>query len=71
MSSPSPNSAARCASRATEGVTFVVDPGADAARRQFWPSPDGRRFLVNSRVEETTPRLLTVVLNWKEAVKGN
>jgi hypothetical protein len=47
---------------------FGVDT-VNAGRRAFWPGADGR-FLIGTRVEDPTPRLLTVVLNWKAALKG-
>ena len=36
----------------------------DRARTQYFPSPDGSRFLFNARVEDRTPVGLTVVVNW-------
>ncbi len=36
---------------------------------QYWPSPDGKRFLVNRAVEGAVPRTLSVVLNWQELVQ--
>jgi hypothetical protein len=38
-------------------------------RQQYQPSPDGTRFLVNSRIEDTTPQVLTVLLNWRAEAK--
>jgi dipeptidyl aminopeptidase/acylaminoacyl peptidase len=48
---------------------FQVSPTGDYARRQYQPSADGTRFLVNARVDDTTPQVLNVLLNWKAQVK--
>jgi hypothetical protein len=42
--------------------------GSDA-RQQYQAGADGTPFLINSRLEDTAPRVLTVVLNWQEAVR--
>jgi dipeptidyl aminopeptidase/acylaminoacyl peptidase len=42
---------------------------ADYSRQQYQPSPDGTQFLVNSRIEDTTPQVLNVLLNWTAQVK--
>jgi Tol biopolymer transport system component len=48
---------------------FHVSTSGDFMRRQYQPSADGTRFLVNSQVEGTTPLVLTVLLNWRAQVK--
>jgi hypothetical protein len=42
--------------------TPVPNGGID--RVQYWPSPDGQRFLFNARLEEAVPRTINVVLAW-------
>jgi hypothetical protein len=37
----------------------------DTDRQQYQASADGTRFIVNAAVENTNPRALTVLLNWK------
>ena len=32
-------------------------------------APDGRRFLINSAMEETASAPITVVLNWREGLR--
>ena len=61
----------------TSGLTFSTPrvlfegPGVnpDTGRTQFEPSPDGSRFLFNARVEDPTPRGLTVITNWPALLK--
>jgi dipeptidyl aminopeptidase/acylaminoacyl peptidase len=48
---------------------FQVSPAGVYSRRQYQPSADGTRFLVNARVDDTTPLVLNVLLNWKAQVK--
>jgi dipeptidyl aminopeptidase/acylaminoacyl peptidase len=48
---------------------FQVNTGVSYTRQQYQPSPDGTRFLVNSRIEDTTPQALNVLFNWKAQVK--
>jgi hypothetical protein len=48
---------------------FQVNTPGDYTAQQYQPSPDGTRFLVNSRIEDTTPQVLNVVLNWRAQVK--
>ena len=48
---------------------FQVSTAGEYSRQQYQPSPDGARFLVNYRIEDTTPQVLTVLLNWKALVK--
>jgi hypothetical protein len=48
---------------------FRLNPSGDYSRRQYQASADGTRFLVNSRIDDTTPQVLTVLLNWKAQVK--
>ena len=47
----------------------VKTAGADYSRQQYQPSADGTQFLFNSQVEDTTPLVLNVLLNWKAQVK--
>jgi eukaryotic-like serine/threonine-protein kinase len=59
------------------GMTFsppralFEGPGVhpDTERTQFEPSPDGSRFLFNARIDDPTPRGLTVILNWPALLK--
>jgi Tol biopolymer transport system component len=48
---------------------FQVNTADDSQPQQYHPSPDGTRFLVNSRIEDTTPQVLNVLLNWKSQAK--
>jgi Tol biopolymer transport system component len=48
---------------------FQVNTLLDYSRQEYHPSPDGTRFLVNSRIEDTTPQVLNVLLNWKAQIK--
>jgi Tol biopolymer transport system component len=48
---------------------FQVSTAGEYSRQQYQPSPDGARFLVNYRIEDTTPQVLTVLLNWGSQVK--
>ncbi|HMO63760.1 MAG TPA: hypothetical protein PKE47_00780 [Verrucomicrobiota bacterium] len=43
---------------------FTVRTGGDLGRRQFAAGADGRRFLLNARVEESGPPSLHVLFNW-------
>ena len=45
--------------------TLTVNTGGDNVRQQYQASGDGERFLINAVVEDTTPRRMTVILNWK------
>ncbi|MGH7967660.1 MAG: hypothetical protein ACREIC_02920, partial [Limisphaerales bacterium] len=44
---------------------FPANAGGGAPRRQFHPSTDGQRFLVNTQVETATAPRLKIVLNWR------
>ncbi|MBI4625524.1 MAG: hypothetical protein HY736_20165 [Verrucomicrobia bacterium] len=46
-----------------------MNTGSDFGRQQYQASGDGERFLINAVVEDSTPRLVTVILNWKAQVK--
>jgi dipeptidyl aminopeptidase/acylaminoacyl peptidase len=48
---------------------FQVNTPLGYTRPQYQPSPDGTRFLVNARIDDTTPQVLNVLLNWKAQVK--
>jgi Tol biopolymer transport system component len=48
---------------------FQLNTPSDYTTQQYQPSPDGSRFLVSSKVDDTTPQVLTVVLNWKAQVQ--
>ena len=48
---------------------FQMSTPGDYTAQQYQPSPDGTRFLVNSRIEGTTPQVLNVLLNWRAQVK--
>ena len=45
-------------------------PNGGDSRPQYWPSPDGQRFLFNASIESAQPRTITVILNWPELLKG-
>jgi serine/threonine protein kinase len=47
---------------------FAVKVGHEMFRRQYQPSPDGQRFIVNSRTDDPGPPSLTVLLNWPARV---
>jgi eukaryotic-like serine/threonine-protein kinase len=47
---------------------FHVGTLGSMARRGYWPSPDGQRFLVLTESSDTVPQI-TVVMNWTEALK--
>ena len=38
-------------------------------RRDYDPTPDGQRFLIVKRGEESLPTQINVVLNWPEELK--
>lgn len=39
-------------------------PNGPVVRVQYWPAPDGQRFLYIARQEAAMPRTINVVLNW-------
>jgi hypothetical protein len=41
-----------------------VRAGVTGNRSNYVPSRDGRRFLVNTQMGDSTPTPLTLVLNW-------
>jgi serine/threonine protein kinase len=47
---------------------FPVKVGHEMFRRQYQPSPDGQRFIVNARSDDPGPPSLTVLLNWPARV---
>ena len=63
--------------RTPAGITFSTPqalfegPGVnpDTFRTQFEPSRDGSKFLFNARVDDPTPRGLTVIVNWPALLK--
>src|SRR5258708_28369707 len=46
-----------------------VPEGVTPYRTNYVPSRDGQRFLVNTQNAETGPPSITVVLNWRAALK--
>jgi hypothetical protein len=48
---------------------FQVNTADDYQPQQYHPSADGTRFLVNSRIDDTTPQVLNVLFNWKAQVR--
>lgn len=44
-----------------------VFPGVTSTRTSYVPSPDGRRFLINTKMGDPPPNPITVILNWTEA----
>jgi len=44
---------------------FSINLAGDFARRQYYASENGERFLMNAPVEDATVPTLKVVLNWK------
>ena len=44
-------------------------PVAGVLRNMYVASPDGQRFLINTRIESTSALPVTVVLNWLAGVK--
>jgi hypothetical protein len=46
-----------------------VPPFTPAYQNSYVPSQDGRRFLVNTLVQDATPSPITVVLNWTAGLK--
>ena len=46
-----------------------VPPFTPAYQNSYVPSQDGRRFLVNTLVQDATPSAITVVLNWTAGLK--
>ncbi len=54
-----------------EGLS-ALPPGGEAQpvdRRDYDPTPDGQRFLMVKRGEESVPNQINVVLNWAEELK--
>lgn len=47
---------------------FHIGTRWSIARRGYWPSADGQRFLVLTGSSDTTPQI-TVVINWTEGLK--
>ncbi len=45
-------------------------PNSTIERVQFWPSPDGQRFLYIASQDEAMPRTINVVLDWPALVNG-
>jgi Tol biopolymer transport system component len=45
-----------------------VFPGVASTRTSYVPSPDGRRFLINTKVGDPPLNAITVVLNWTAAI---
>jgi len=43
--------------------------GLTDTRTHYFPSPDGRRFLVNTLVQAGVSSPMTVVVNWMAALK--
>jgi hypothetical protein len=43
--------------------------GAVATLFRYSPSPDGKRFLIDSQLEESSTVPITVVLNWTAGLK--
>jgi hypothetical protein len=50
-----------------ERPLFVVQPPPQVRldASVYAVSPDGRQFLVNTLVEDPTPAVITLVLNWR------
>jgi serine/threonine protein kinase len=48
---------------------FPINESYIGYRTHYHASADGSKFLVNSRVEDTEPRVLHVLLNWQAALK--
>jgi eukaryotic-like serine/threonine-protein kinase len=46
-----------------------VPAGVNSNRTHYVPSRDGRRFLVNTQVDDPSPNPITVVLNWTSGLK--
>lgn len=42
-----------------------VPEGVTSRRTPYVPSPDGRRFLINTQTEDALPNPITIVLNWQ------
>jgi Tol biopolymer transport system component len=45
-------------------------PNSTTERVQFWPSPDGQRFLYIASQDEAMPRTINVVLDWPALVNA-
>jgi dipeptidyl aminopeptidase/acylaminoacyl peptidase len=45
-----------------------VFPGVTSTRTSYVPSPDGRRFLINTKMGDPPLNPITVVLNWTAGV---
>ena len=54
-----------------EGLSRLPPGGVDAPvnQRDYDPTPDGQRFLMVKRGEESLPNQINVVLNWSEELK--
>ena len=51
-------------------ANFLNGPQVSAGfRAQYEPSADGQRFLINVPIEGSVTVPMTVVLNWREALK--
>ena len=48
---------------------FKIEARAGGQRYPDHVSPDGQRFLVNTSVEQPEPPPITVVVNWKAALR--
>ena len=46
-----------------------IPPGVSPYRRNYVPTSDGQRFLINTLLEETAATPITVVLNWPAALE--
>jgi hypothetical protein len=46
-----------------------VPAGVSPLRSHFVLSRDGRRFLINTKIGDPTPTLITIVLNWTAGLK--
>ena len=54
-----------------EGLSRLPPGGVDQPvdQRDYDPTPDGQRFLMVKRGEESLPTQINVVLNWAEELK--
>jgi hypothetical protein len=49
----------------------VRTPAPNPFKRNYQPSADGQRFLVNTVLDEgQTSKALTVVMNWRSVLRG-
>jgi len=46
-----------------------VSAGVTSNRTHYVPTRDGRRFLVNTAATNLAPTAVTVVLNWRAALR--